>query len=108
LSVNNSALICSVVSEVPVPPPAPLGDEDAVGLADGLLDVVTIGEAVAAATLVLAADGAMLPELLQAAIARAAAVSTAMEMPLFAESMMISPRRDAPRLDFLKRSATKT
>jgi len=63
---------------------------------------------VVAATLVLAADeaadvpaadGAILPELPHAAIARTAAVSTAMETPLFAERMMISPQRDAPRLN---------
>ena len=119
MSVNNSVLICSAVSEVGAPPP--LGNEGAVGLTDGLLDVVAIGEAVVAAALVLtadeaadeaadvpAADAAMLPELLQAAIARTAAVSTAMETPLFAERMVISPRRNAPRLDSLKRRAAKT
>ena len=98
MSGNSTVLICPAVSEVPAPPPPVT--EDAVGLADGLLDVVTIGEAVVAATLALAdeaadvpaADGAMLPELLQAAIARTTAVSTAMETPLFAERMMISPR----------------
>jgi hypothetical protein len=106
LSVNSSVLICSAVSEVPAPPPP--GEEDAVGLVDGLLDVVTNGELVVAAALVLAvdeatdvpaADGAMLPELLQAAIARTPAVRTAMETPLFAARManLISVSDDGAR-----------
>ncbi|GAA1964181.1 hypothetical protein GCM10009838_21800 [Catenulispora subtropica] len=103
MSVSSSFLILSVVR---AEPPAPL--DVATRLADGLLDTGAVDEAVVAAPALALDDevadaptpaGKIFPDPLQAVAVRTAAASTAMETPLFAERMMISPstRHTAPR-----------